>query len=182
VYEGIFVVVSILSYKPFFFVFQVFWNLFLVNQKVITFDFFCSSFFICIVTRVLFEGVFCCFSFVFINLFLVFQEFHRPIIRWKKGNNFRVFFSFFFILHMYCCLCCCLNVFYVCFYFVFIIFFLFFRFSTFLQKLQHHSHTHLPVCYTFFLRSLSSTLYSSHSQLLFEASSFPLFFHVFFFY
>ena len=153
-----------------FLVFQVFRNLFLANQKVITFDLFlCSSFFICVVTRVVIWRCFLLFQFHFHKPFLVFQEFRIPIIRWRKGNNFRVFFSFFFIFHMYSCMCCCLNVFFVCFYFVFIIFCFVFQVLNFSPEasapLTHspttllHFFSPFSLLYSFFL-TLSASLWS----------------------
>jgi len=170
VYEGIFVVVLISSYKPFFGFPSVSKPIF-GWSKGNNFQFFCSSFFICIVTHVVVWRCFLLFQFRFHKKKLVFQEFRRPIIRWRKGNNFRVFFSFFFILHIYSCLCCCcLNVFFVCFYFVFINFFFVFQVLNFSPETSAPL-THSPTTLLHFF-SLFSLLYSFFLTLLASLWSF----------
>jgi len=76
-----------------FLVFQVFRNLFLANQKVITFDlFFCVLLFsYALLPVLLFEGVFCCFSFIFINLFWFFRSFVDLLLGEEKVITFKCF-------------------------------------------------------------------------------------------
>jgi len=149
-------------------VFKVFWNVFWLSKGNNFRFFFVLLFSYALLPVLLFEGVFCCFSFVLVSVFWFFRC-CRPIIRWRKGNNFRVFFSFCFIFHMYSCMCCCLNVFFVCFYFVFIIFCFVFQVLNFSPEasapLTHspttllHFFSPFSLLYSFFL-TLSASLWS----------------------